>query len=185
MQHFYTIIYKDRAFRDRFEILLASKGDAWDQGDLEANLKMIREMLRGSLVARQLEDESTFGASPTLAANLATKYRTEIASLPAELQSALVAGDPRKLDPPNDKKPGVKAPRDESGRVTHWIDGMDPCTHCKGKHLNRDCPDHKPSGEQKTSARTPSSARPASPRPVAKSMRASPPVLRPHKTKDA
>ena len=29
-------------------------------------------------------------------------------------------------------------PRDKDGRITHWIDGMDPCK-CGGKHLYRDC----------------------------------------------
>ena len=32
----------------------------------------------------------------------------------------------------------VKPPRDEDGRITHWVEGMDKCS-CGGKHLYRDC----------------------------------------------
>ena len=64
-------------------------------------------------------------------------------------------GKPKGKGKDKDKKK-VKPPRDSEGNVTKWIEGMEGCNTCGGKHLHRDCPQNQDStgtgGAQTTGA---------------------------------
>ena len=53
-------------------------------------------------------------------------------------------GKPKGKGKDKDKKK-VKPPRDSEGNVTKWIEGMEGCNTCGGKHLHRDCPQNQDS----------------------------------------
>ena len=80
----------------------------------------------------------------------------EIASqAAAKALAAAGVPDPRKTTPgppggggggkgPKGKgKKKTQPPRDSEGRALKWVEGMDPCKHCNGSHLHRDCPNQE------------------------------------------
>ena len=145
-----AIMFGDTDNREMYAITL--KVDAPAAGDLDARLQCVREMLQSRLTNLRIDAARTAkhgragagsgGGSESMASlvsDLAAKGYSK-----KQIVAVVNAMNGPVKDPVKDlKTPSggwVKAPRDADGRVTHWIDGMEPCP-CKvggGKHLRRD-----------------------------------------------
>ena len=137
--------------RKQFQLILIAEPPSTK----EDTVKLIREMLRTEAVYEQLDN---VGSNTNVALTAQQQSSLAAANLDpkklhgataASVASALVAAGKRKHDggggpkDPNKNKKFV-IPRDASGRITHWVVGMDECgcgaSGCPGKILRRDCP---------------------------------------------
>ena len=145
---------KDPDIRDVFEIKLESLDASYQFTRTFDNvLELIRSILRSRSRIEEIDHAREAAQSPGYQAIAKLeKEAYESKERVRSLEAALAAvRDPKKNDRKADK-PTAKAPRDSTGKVTHWVPGMADCTHCGGHHLNRDCdkdknkadPDKKP-----------------------------------------
>ncbi len=135
-------------------ILYEQRADASPPVTMEAALTMLKSILRGR--ARDIEiDQFSTGAPHTALVTTPDLAATPEAPAAAIDFAALVAQLTAKIDKIGTKKPKVKGkggkapedpdkdkitiPRNADGSVKEWIEGMQPCKYCNGKHLHRDC----------------------------------------------
>ena len=150
------IAYRDPTLRDLYEL----KCSAAPPTTLDGATKILTGILKSRRASEQLEHAIAGTEQSSLAAALAPAppappapptddISAKLLAMLTKLDSKMGVKDPRKdvekKKNKKGKKPGtpkepekVKPPRDEDGRITHWVEGMDPCK-CGGKHLYRDC----------------------------------------------
>ena len=112
-----NIMYADPAIRERHE----DKVSASPPTDRDSAVELVRDMLRGRLVAAQIDERRRSGMTAGHQA-MAAQHRALVGT-------------------PDATKDKVAPPRDKDGRVTKWIPGMAPCK-CGANHLYSDpgCP---------------------------------------------
>ena len=160
-------VFRDVSTADLFDVELRLEKP--DPNDLLINLKVIRAFLQDRESTKQLRDAFAGGVdSPGALALASLGYTTDQIALLLAAAAADKPGSTKHLqlvaaqmprDPIKDLRAAapaggwVKAPRNDDGSVSHFIEGMEPCS-CGvggGKHVRRDraagctVPDFKPS----------------------------------------
>lgn len=153
-----AIAFKDPSLRDIYEV----KSTLAEPKNLAEASEIVKGILRSRLRSSEMDDPS--GQPPAGGMALAaaggngpppggggggicppcgTPSSPELAALMSMVTA--LADKVATFDPTKNQRPGgptgggVRVPRNKDGSVKKWIEGMDKCRYCGGKHLHREC----------------------------------------------
>ena len=147
-----TLVFKCAAIREKY----ALRALVQQPTSLEDAASIVFDCLNSDERAEQLDDLTSGSSKPVLVAAKPAPAAAPAGHLSADTLAIVAAvaaavADPKKTDSYGKKKPKKEVtpkkkgtpdlPRDSEGRVSKWVEGMQPCK-CGvdgGKHLYREC----------------------------------------------